>query len=138
MSKDRKKTSLPHKIRTQGDEEAMRIQIPNELAEDIADTARTGYQREGRGLTIVAVSPSEDDISDDIMHVEVNQFYIPTRRLRYVRPAIPYLSDEEYEEVIQMVEDVYNPITQFVVLLSMGDNLFWYIGEHDIQFVSTA
>jgi hypothetical protein len=72
------------------------------------------------------------------MHVEVNQFYIPTRRLRYVRPAIPYLSDEEYEEVIQMVEDVYNPITQFVVLLSMGDNLFWYIGEHDIQFVSTA
>lgn len=117
------------------------VQIPGELADNIAETAREGYQSEGRGLVITAVdaepdSELEQDI-EEVSQVSVNEFYIPVEKLRDIRQAIPFLSDDEYEEVIQMV-NAYNPFTNFVVLLSMGNNVVWYEGEHHIHFALTA
>lgn len=117
------------------------LQIPGELADNIAETAREGYQSEGRGLVITAVDVEQGDEDEeyieDASRVSVNEFYIPVEKLRHIRQAIPFLSDNEYEEVIQMVK-AYNPITHFVVLLSMGDNVVWYKGEHHIHFALTA
>jgi hypothetical protein len=133
MAKDRKL----YRLRPDAEEQSPRIQIPQELAESIAETAREGYQSEGRGLVIVAVDVEQEQSISMTDQLSINEFYIPVARMRQVRSAIPYLSDDEYEEIIGLVK-AYNPIVHFVVLLSMGNSIICYRGEHPIHFVQTA
>lgn len=135
MSKSRKKDSLL--VQHHPGDLTPKFHIPEELSDSIADTAREGYQSEGRGLVIAAVDVEERRASTGTARVNVNEFYIPADKLRQVRSAIPHLSDDEYEEVIQMVE-TYNPIIDFVVLLSVGNDVIWYKGDHPVSFVPTA
>ncbi|NJN65685.1 MAG: hypothetical protein HC884_02710 [Chloroflexaceae bacterium] len=135
MSKSYKKDSLMVQAGT--GEPVRKLFIPDELSESIADTAREGYQSEGRGLVIAAVEVEKSEDPPGIPRMNVNEFYIPVDKLRHVRTAIPHLSDDAYDQVVQLVK-TYNPIIDFVVLLSVGDSIFWYKGDHPVSFVPTA
>lgn len=131
MAKDRKR----YRFRPREEEGAPRIQIPPELAESIAAKAREGYQYEGRGVVVVSIG--ENVPVHWRTSLNISGSYIPMTRIRQVRAAIPSLSDDEYEEIVGLV-NAYNPLIHFVVLLSLGNNVICYRGEHPVQFVQTA